>query len=101
MKPRVFILSVMTTVLLIPGLRSRAAAFTPGACREDAQKFCGEVAPDGKKDCMQQHEGEFSQACKDNLAEGKQKMQQKMQEIREACQQDLKHYCANVTPGEG
>jgi hypothetical protein len=96
-----FLVVAFASSLLLP--RHAFAAFTPGACKEDEQKFCGSVQPGGGniRDCMKQHEADLSQACKDNIAEGKKKMEQKMAEIKEACGQDIQKYCANVTPGQG
>jgi hypothetical protein len=85
-------------------------AFTDGACREDAQKLCGDVKPGegGVRDCLKSHETQLSQGCKDNIAQMKQKhaeMKEKHQEMHkeaeEACKADIQQYCANVTQGEG
>jgi Golgi apparatus protein 1 len=78
-------------------------AFTEGACRDDVQKLCADVKPGGGAiaDCLKAHDSEVSQACKDNVAEGKEKIKEKAEAIKTACAQDLKKYCANVTPGEG
>jgi hypothetical protein len=80
-----------------------AHAHMEGACKADVKKFCGDLQPGGGaiRDCMKKHESELSQACKDNIAEAKQKIQEKMAAIKDACKQDLQKYCANVTPGEG
>ena|SRR5882724_3164898 len=74
-------------------------AHEEGACKADVQKLCGDVKPGGGaiKDCMKAHEAELSAGCKENMAEGK----EKMKEVKEACQADIKQFCANVTPGEG
>lgn len=95
--------SVISAVFSLACLSMPARAHTEGACRNDAKKFCGDVKPGGGRvrDCLKRHEADLSQACKDNIAEGKKKMQEKMNELKEACKQDLQQYCANVTPGEG
>jgi hypothetical protein len=80
----------------------RPSGHLAGACRDDAKKLCGDVKPGGDiHDCLKQHEADLSQVCKDNIAEDKKKRQEKMDELKAACQQDLKQYCANVTPGQG
>lgn len=80
-----------------------ADAFTDGACKADMQKFCADVKPGNGaiRDCMTAHEADFSQPCKDNMAEMKQKFEEKKKEFDAACGADLKQFCANVTPGEG
>jgi hypothetical protein len=85
------------------GLSKPAQAFTEGACKDDVKKLCPDVKPGGGaiKDCLNQHAGEVSQTCKDNMAEAKAKMKEKREELEAACKDDLKRYCSNVTPGEG
>jgi hypothetical protein len=99
-------LRMVTTMAAVFGVMCSARpvfAHEEGACKADVQKFCGDVKPGGGaiKDCMKAHQADLSQGCKDNMAEGKQKMEEKMQAIKQACGADLKQYCANVTPGEG
>jgi len=97
------ITSTAAALLGVAYLSMPVHAFTEGACRDDMQKLCGDVKPGGGsiQDCLKQHEADLSQACKDNIAEGKQKRQEKLNEIKAACKQDLQQFCANVTPGEG
>lgn len=97
------ITSAAAAVLAFACLSMPVHAFTDGACRDDAKKLCGDVKPGGGiiQDCLKQHQADLSQACKDNIAEDKQKRQEKVKEVKEACKQELQQYCANVTPGEG
>ncbi len=90
------------TLAMTSGVRP-AFAHTEGACKEDAKKFCADVKPGGGAihECMKAHEAELSQACKDNIAQGKEKMKEKREEAKQACAADLKQFCSNVTPGEG
>ena len=97
------IASIFGVILSLVAFSRPALAHTEGACKDDMKKLCGDIKPgDGRlMDCMKQHEADLSQACKDNRAEMKQKMEEKHKAMKEACAADIKQYCANVTPGEG
>lgn len=99
-------LRIAQTLAVVFGLASMvrpALAFTDGACKEDAQKLCGDVKPGGGgvRDCLKTHEAELSQACKDNIAQAKEKRMEMRKDLEEACKADVQQYCANVTQGEG
>ena len=100
---RIGIVSIMTAVFGFISIAGPVFAHEEGACREDVKKLCGDVKPGGGAigDCLKSHQADLSQGCKDNIAEGKKKFEEKRKEMQEACQADLKQYCANVTPGEG
>jgi hypothetical protein len=70
-----------------------------GACRADAEKFCKEVQPGHgyKAQCMKQHEAELSPACKERIAEAK----EKVQEFVKACKPDAEKFCKGVAVGKG
>ena len=80
-----------------------ARAFEQGACQDDMKKYCSDaVKPGGSMgECMKSHEADLSPACKENMKEAKAKREAKMKEIKDACQADIKQFCANVTPGQG
>jgi len=103
MKNQIKIAAIIAAIFGLASIALPVHAFTEGACKDDAQKLCGDVKPgDGKiKDCMKQHESELSEACKDNIAEGKDKFKEKLEEAKAACKQDIQQFCANVTPGQG
>jgi len=70
-----------------------------GACADDVQKFCAD-APRGRGGvvrCLKKHENELSQACRDRMAAARERAKQR----REACEPDVKKYCANIRPGGG
>jgi hypothetical protein len=95
--------SIMAVVLGLSGAVSPVSAHEEGACQEDVKKLCGDVKPGGGAfhDCLKTHEADLSQGCKDNIADVKKKFEDKRKEVMEACQADIKQFCANVTPGEG
>jgi hypothetical protein len=70
-----------------------------GACNADAEKFCKDVKPGQGRivNCMQQHETELSPACKDQIAETK----EKTREFVKACKTDAEKFCKDVKPGQG
>lgn len=55
-------------------VKAKVAAWRQ-ACKDDVQKFCADVAP-GRGNvakCLRQHRNDLSQACKDQLAQGRQR----------------------------
>jgi hypothetical protein len=70
-----------------------------GPCREDAARLCKDVQPGGGRiiQCLKQHENELSAACKERIAQAK----EKIQEVQQACQGDVDAYCKGVQPGGG
>jgi hypothetical protein len=97
------LMTIMAVVFGLTGAVSPVFAHEEGACREDMKKFCGDAKPGGGAiaDCMKSHEADLSAGCKQNMAEGKAKFEEKMKAVKEACQADIKQFCANVTPGQG
>lgn len=70
-----------------------------GACRADAEKFCKDVQPGHGNiaRCMKQYEADLSPACKERIAEGK----EKAKEFVQACKTDAEKFCKGVAPGQG
>jgi len=74
-----------------------------GACSEDVQKYCASVQPGGGRivGCLKQHQADLSQGCQSKITEVKEKVEEKMQDFKQACQADLAQYCKDVQPGQG
>jgi hypothetical protein len=74
-----------------------AAAEHP--CKEDAEKLCKGIEPGEGRivQCLKQHESELSAACKERRAS----FRERMQEIRAACEDDARKFCAGVQAGGG
>jgi hypothetical protein len=70
-----------------------------GLCQADVEKFCKDVQPGQGRilQCMKQHEAELSIACKNHIAEAR----EKTQEFIKACKPDAQKFCNNVKPGKG
>jgi len=68
-------------------------------CKEDAERLCKGVEPGEGRilQCLKQHEAELSAACKQK----RDSFRERMQEIRAACEEDAKRFCAGVQPGGG
>ena len=78
-------------------------------CAEDIAKFCKNMKPgtNAMMDCLEEHESELSDACKDYEA----KMGGSRVEMREAvreekkfsqtCKEDIAKFCKGVSPGQG
>jgi hypothetical protein len=84
-------------VALLAGAWSPVFAFTQGACQQDADKLCPGLTGKELTPCLKQHETELSTACKVNLAEAR----QMVREAKDACEPDIKKFCADVQVGGG
>jgi len=95
------ITAVMIVAALWTGLVLAAAgeAQGQGPCADDAAKFCKDVQPGGGgiMRCIKEHENDLSPACKERVAE----MKKRLQEVREACQDDALKFCKDLNPGSG
>lgn len=80
-------------------LSSGASAQESKPCAEDAKKLCQGVEPGEGRivRCMKEHESELSPACKDNIANFK----ERAKEFAEACKEDVQRNCKNVKRGGG
>lgn len=69
------------------------------ACQTDVEKLCAAVKPGGARmvACLESHEPELSEACKEQLAAAK----EKAEAVRKACKPDAARLCKKVTPGKG
>jgi len=70
-----------------------------GPCADDAAKLCKDVQPGGGRmaKCLKEHEKDLSPACKDRIAE----MKQRGNEFRAACEDEVLKLCKDVKPGGG
>lgn len=70
-----------------------------GPCRQDIEKLCPGTKPGGGafRSCLEQHTSELSPACQDHLKQ----MNAKAATWRQACQDDVQKFCAQVDPGHG
>jgi hypothetical protein len=70
-----------------------------GACKADFEKFCKDVKPGQGRivNCMKQHEAELSAACRDQIADTR----EKAQDFTKACRADYEKICKDVKPGQG
>jgi len=84
-----------------PAMAAQGQGTGPGSgpCAEDIAKVCKDVQPGGGRilKCMKEHENELSPACKQHVAQVK----EKAMEAKEACQDDVMKFCADVKPGHG
>ncbi|MFA5975232.1 MAG: cysteine rich repeat-containing protein [Elusimicrobiota bacterium] len=75
--------------------------YTKGACRDDMEKLCPGVKGKESRQCLNQHEAELSAACKQNIAEVKERVKERADEVKKVCQADVQKFCSDVKPGEG
>ena len=75
-------LIALAGVLASLSMVSPLLAFTPGACKEDAAKYCPDIPFDlhektKVKDCLKEHVAKLSDACKTNILEAAVKKEEK------------------------
>ncbi|GAB4438761.1 MAG: hypothetical protein OHK0011_21480 [Turneriella sp.] len=86
--------------LIAAALFSVTAISSKGECRADREKFCANVVKGNHKgmwQCIKEHESELSEACKNHIAQ----VREKSRETKTACKTDYKKLCKDVKPGEG
>ncbi len=100
MKVRRIIMLVgpLAVALCAPAAPVRAQGAN-GPCRQDIEKLCPGIKPGGGayKKCLEQHAAELSPACQDRLKQ----MKANVAAWRQACQDDVHKFCAQVDPGHG
>jgi hypothetical protein len=106
-----FYFVTMVAGLLCLGLMlsTNAYALVKNACTEDIAKFCKNVKPGPRAimDCLEEHESELSDACKEYEAKMGAPRVEKRAEIRErikfrqACKADVIKFCKDVGPVPG
>jgi hypothetical protein len=99
--------SVMKAIAVLLAIGGWLALSSPGyaesqeqgACRGDVQKFCKDVRPGGGAiaRCLKRHEPELSGACRERMAQGR----QRAEEFADACKADAEKLCKQVQPGSG
>jgi hypothetical protein len=103
-----FYLSTLIAGLLCLGLiwGNNATAAEKNPCSEDIAKFCKDVKPDGRAimDCLEKHENELSDACRDYEARLEGKRAEAMEQVRQykaflqACEDDVAKFCREANP---
>jgi len=86
-------IAITLMILTAPGAKHE------GPCKADAEKLCPGLHPgDGKYgECMKQHLDQVSDACKEKMAEHK----EKAEEFHKDCADDVKKLCGDVKSGGG
>ncbi len=93
--------AVIAAFVALPAPAAQGDGRGPGSgpCAEDVAKLCKDVQPGGGRiiKCMQEHESELSPACKQHVAE----MKEKGRGAKDACGDDVRKFCKDVQPGGG
>jgi hypothetical protein len=106
-----FYLAALLAGLLYLGQMSggTTSAADKNPCSEDVEKFCKNIKPGGGAimDCLEEHESELSDACKDYEAkmggrriEIREEMRERIK-LHQACKDDVAKFCRDVKPGPG
>lgn len=74
-----------------------------GACKADIERLCPGVPHGGGAvlDCLKQKESELSPECREDMAEHRQRAQQRIDALKASCKDDLARFCADVEAGRG
>lgn len=75
--------------------KERGPKLAQGSCAEDAKKLCpGVERGQGRmRACLKQHEGELSEACKQQITVARTRSG--------ACAGDIERLCSQIEPGKG
>jgi len=94
-----FLFIIIAIICIGLGAAKNAPAQHRGPCAEDVAKFCKDEKPGGGAiaKCLEEHENDLSPVCKEHVA----KMEQKVEDFKDACQGDLVKFCKDVKPGGG
>jgi hypothetical protein len=86
-------------VIALGAVVASAAGAAEHPCKADAEKFCAGVQPGQGRivQCLAQHEADLSPECKQK----RDSFREQMEEVREACEGDVKKFCSGVQPGGG
>lgn len=91
-----FIVTVFFSGFLAAGALKADSHERP--CKADFEKFCKDVKGRGQKlACLAEHKDELSPACKAKATSVK----EHAKEAKDACQDDVKKFCADTKPGGG
>ena len=85
--------------LTFAALLAAGSARAEDACRADVERLCAGIPPGGGRiaACLKANEAQVSPACKAEQAS----VRAKVKEVGEACADDVRSYCADVTAGQG
>jgi hypothetical protein len=86
-----------------------AVAADKSPCAEDIAKFCKNIKPgtNAMMDCLEKHESELSDACKEYEAKmggSRVEMREAVREekkFRQTCNDDIAKFCKDVNAGHG
>jgi hypothetical protein len=72
-------------------------------CRAEIKQLCQGVEPGGGRirKCMKENEGNLSPGCRQQIEEHRGRAKQRVQEMKAACEGDVKRFCPNMEPGSG
>ena len=86
-------------VIALGAVLASAAAADEHPCKADVEKFCAGLQPGQGRivQCLAQHEADLSPECRQK----RDSFREQMEEVRAACEGDVKKFCAGVQPGGG
>jgi hypothetical protein len=80
---------------------SGVASATRGAeCRSEVERLCpSNLGPEGRRRCVQANESSLPAGCRQELAQQRVRMRGDPEEMRLACEADVRRFCRNATSG--
>jgi hypothetical protein len=75
----------------------------PQNCLVEIKQLCQGVKPGGgrMRKCIQDNEGKLSPTCRQQVQERRERAKGRMQEVKAACEGDVKRFCPNLQAGGG
>ena len=84
----------------------KASAAEANPCDTDIARICKDAGPEAVMDCLEQHESELSDACRNYEQQmGGKKVEMKEEVSRrkiftDACKEDMAKFCSDMKPGQ-
>src|SRR5262249_28928326 len=68
-------------------------------CRDDIQRLCKDLKGPELEACMRQHADQVSPACKARIAEVRELVRKRGEDLKKACKTELQKYCKSAEEG--
>jgi hypothetical protein len=85
-----------------PGAQEEGGRLAPN-CRAEIKQLCQGIEPGSGRirKCIKENEGKLSAPCRQQIEAHRERAKARMQELKAACEGDVKRFCPNVEPGGG
>jgi Golgi apparatus protein 1 len=97
------LVAVCGTVLFASAAVAQQQRMHDESCRADVERLCKDV-PMGQgriAKCLKDNESSVSAACKEHLAQMRERGKQRMEAFVQGCKSDIDQYCKDTARGQG